>query len=243
MYDSLDNRMRPSRGQRFVLNQDVAGLGGTVRYVRSRVNYDRYFRLPGNFILNLGGEAGNIFGLGGQDIRLSERFYLGEPRFRGFAIRGVGPRVVRKYRDADGNLSTDRKTWSDDALGGRNYYLGRAEVEVPLGSAGREMGLRPSIFVDVGALWNVKVPELLDIPNKSTTVCTDPNNPTTCTTTSTTGFKEFAYGNSSSPRVSVGVGVSWNSPFGPFRFDLAKAIKSVEGDDTQIFQFNVGTQF
>ena len=42
---------------------------------------------------------------------------------------------------------------------------------------------------------------------------------------------------------SIGVGVSWNSPFGPFRFDLAKALKKVEGDETQIFQFNVGTQF
>ncbi len=243
MYDNLDNRLRPSRGQRLVINQDIAGLGGTVKYVRSRINYDRYFRLPGNFILNIGGEAGNIFGLGGQDVRLSERFYLGEPRFRGFAIRGVGPRIIRKYRDSDGNLATDEKQWSDDSIGGKNYYLGRAEVEVPLGSAGREMGLRPSIFVDVGALWNVTVPELLDIPNKTTTVCTDPAKPETCTTTTTTGFKEFAYGNSSAPRVSVGIGVSWNSPFGPFRFDLAKAIKTVEGDDTQVFQFNVGTQF
>jgi outer membrane protein insertion porin family len=59
----------------------------------------------------------------------------------------------------------------------------------------------------------------------------------------TQGFKEFAYGNSASPRVSVGIGVSWNSPFGPFRFDLAKVLKKVEGDDTQVFQFNVGTQF
>ena len=243
MYDSLDNRQRPSRGQRLVINQDIAGLGGTVKYVRSRVNYDTYFRLPGGFILNLGGEAGNIFGLGGQDIRLSERFYLGEPRFRGFAIRGVGPRIIRKYRDSEGNFSDDRDNWGDDAIGGKNYYLGRAEVEIPLGSAGREMGLRPSIFVDVGALWSVKVPELLDIPNSTTTTCTDPNDESTCTTTTTTGFKEFAYGNSAAPRVSVGLGVSWNSPFGPFRFDIAKAVKTVEGDDTQVFQFNVGTQF
>ena len=57
------------------------------------------------------------------------------------------------------------------------------------------------------------------------------------------GFKEFFLGNSPSPRVSVGIGVSWNSPFGPFRFDLARVLKKVEGDDTQVFQFNVGTQF
>ena len=62
-------------------------------------------------------------------------------------------------------------------------------------------------------------------------------------TDTTLGFVEEAYGNSASPRISIGIGVSWNSPFGPFRFDLAKAVKTVEGDDTQLFQFNVGTQF
>jgi len=57
------------------------------------------------------------------------------------------------------------------------------------------------------------------------------------------GFEEVFLGNSPSPRVSVGIGVSWNSPFGPFRFDLAKALKTQPGDDVQLFQFNVGTQF
>ena len=38
-------------------DQDFAGLGGSVKYLRTRVNYDRYWRLPANFILNIGGEA------------------------------------------------------------------------------------------------------------------------------------------------------------------------------------------
>jgi outer membrane protein insertion porin family len=44
-------------------------------------------------------------------------------------------------------------------------------------------------------------------------------------------------------RVSAGVGVSWASPFGPIRVDLAKAIIKSQYDNTQIFQFNFGTQF
>jgi outer membrane protein insertion porin family len=251
VYDNLDNRLRPSRGQRLILNQDLAGLGGSVKYIRSRVNYDRYFPLPAGFILNLGGEAGHIAGFGGRDVRLVDRFYLGEPRFRGFAIRGVGPRIIRKPRAAvvddpatpeqEDAISTDPNQWVDDAIGGKLYYLGRAEVEIPLGSGGRELGLRPSAFVDVGALWNVNFPGLIDQRTTSTEVCS--GTPPTCQTVITQGFVEQAFGNSSSPRVSVGIGVSWNSPFGPFRFDLAKALKKVEGDDTQIFQFNVGTQF
>ncbi len=251
IFDNLDNRVRPTRGQRLVFNQDFAGLGGNVRYLRTRVNYDIYFRLPANFILNLGGEAGNIFGLD-QEIRLTDRWFLGEPRMRGFGIRGVGPRVIRKPRDFDGNIIEDPDTFVDDAIGGENYYLGRAEVEIPLGSGGAELGLRPSVFVDIGAVWKVQTPDLIDQPNTTTDfpildaegnpVLDADGNPTFNTVT-TPGFKEFFFGNSASPRISVGLGVSWNSPFGPFRFDVAKAIKTVEGDDTQIFQFNVGTQF
>jgi outer membrane protein insertion porin family len=56
-------------------------------------------------------------------------------------------------------------------------------------------------------------------------------------------FKEIYYGNSWKPRVSVGFGVSWNSPFGPLRIDIAKALVKQKGDDTKLFSFNVGTQF
>ena len=256
--DTLDNRLRPSRGQRFILSQDLAGLGGSVKYLRTRVNYDRYWRLPANFILNIGGEAGNIFGWGGADVRLVDRSFLGEPRFRGFGIRGVGPRVLRYFRDGvdtdaatpgvQDTLIIDRDRAQDDAIGGQNYYLGRAEVEIPLGSGGRELGLRPSIFVDVGALWQVEEPELIDQPTTQVPLVDGDGNPVLDANgnpilQTNPGFKEFFLGNSPSPRVSVGIGVSWNSPFGPFRFDLARVLKKVEGDDTQVFQFNVGTQF
>ena len=241
--DTLDNRMRPSRGQRFILSQDFAGLGGSVKYLRTRVNYDRYWRLPANFILNIGGEAGNIFGWGGEDVRLVDRFYLGEPRFRGFGIRGVGPRIIRKsYNKVTDTVDTNKDNWFSDAVGGQSYYLGRVEVEVPLGSGGRELGLRPSVFVDVGALWDVTFPDLYTKADNIVEQACDANGQN-CVDYTTPGFIEEAYGNSASPRVSIGVGVSWNSPFGPFRFDLAKALKKVEGDETQIFQFNVGTQF
>jgi len=44
-------------------------------------------------------------------------------------------------------------------------------------------------------------------------------------------------------RLSAGVGVSWASPFGPIRVDLAQAILKDQYDHTQIFQFNFGTKF
>jgi len=248
-YDTRDNRMRPTRGQNFTINQDIAGLGGSVKYLRSVARYDVWFPLPAGFILNVGGEAGNIFGLGNDDVRLTDRFFLGEPRMRGFAIRGAGPRVIRKYFNGpDGGENPDRDQWLDDSIGGKNYYLGRAEIEIPLGSGGRELGLRPSVFVDVGALWSVRQPELINRQTEQVPVLDEAGKPVLDedgkpVTRTETGFKEYFVGDSSSPRVSVGFGVSWNSPFGPFRFDIAKALRKVEGDDTKVFQFNVGTQF
>ena len=56
-------------------------------------------------------------------------------------------------------------------------------------------------------------------------------------------FREVFLGNSSSPRITIGAGVNWNSPFGPFRIDFAHTIRKVEGDDDKTLTFNVGTQF
>src|SRR5690606_1854388 len=50
-------------------------------------------------------------------------------------------------------------------------------------------------------------------------------------------FKEFFLGDTPKPRISVGFGVNWNSPFGPFRIDVAKALVTVPGDDTKLVTF------
>jgi outer membrane protein insertion porin family len=44
-------------------------------------------------------------------------------------------------------------------------------------------------------------------------------------------------------RVSVGVGVSWKSPFGPIRADFAKPVAKEDYDQTESFRFNFGTRF
>lgn len=47
----------------------------------------------------------------------------------------------------------------------------------------------------------------------------------------------------SSVRASVGVGLSWRSPFGPVRADLSKAVLKEDYDQTETFRFNFGTRF
>lgn len=281
VYDDRDNRLRPTRGQSFVLSQEFAGLGGSVSYLRTRANATKHMRLFGDFILSAYAEGGYIvpFGnngvqAGADRVRLTDRFFLGEPQMRGFDIRGVGPRVIR-YTNVDLSdtrnpvVATDRRSRIDDALGGRAYYQGRLEVDIPLGTGARELGLRPSIFMDVGSVFNVRTPQLTTLNSFRDT---DGNFKTLCRNQTTgatqfgtqaivnnvpTGefsecpvgfagirpFDERFLGDSISPRLSVGAGVNWNSPFGPFRIDLAYALLREEGDDTKLLTFNVGTQF
>lgn len=263
-YDNLNNRIRPSAGQRIVFSQDFAGVGGSVRYLRSSINAKKYWGLGKGFIFSVSGEGGHIMGLG-QNIRLTDRFFLGEPQIRGFGIRGVGPRVVRTFYDITTGLPATGDNDTDDALGGKTYYLGHLELELPLGSGGRELGLRPSLFVDAGAVWGSRSPALTGLDSfrvngtgalNYQVRCRDASG-NTSTVLNTTGacatgqtlvsaippFTEEYFGNSAKPRVSVGFGINWNSPFGPFRIDIAKALLKEPGDDTKLFSFNVGTQF
>ncbi|MAM34253.1 MAG: outer membrane protein assembly factor BamA [Micavibrio sp.] len=48
---------------------------------------------------------------------------------------------------------------------------------------------------------------------------------------------------SGSLRAAAGVGLSWRSPFGPIRFDLATPYLEEEEDETEIFRFSFGTTF
>ena len=304
VYDSLNSRLRPTAGKRLVLSQDFAGLGGDVRYVRSRIEASKYMNLGHNWIFSISGEAGYIAsleksrGAGIDKVRITDRFYLGEPQIRGFDIRGVGPRVRRtnyiNTTDANGvvtaqTLDPDKKNYIDDALGGRAYYLVRFELQPPLSGGIRELGLRPSIFLDVGAVWGVTKPKLTTFPShidpvtnktiydpivtpikdssgrqlyyyvdpttsaQTQTLCATgiPDASGNCVggtannalTSSTPAFDEQFLGDTPRPRVSIGFGVNWNSPFGPLRIDIAKALLHSPGDDTKLVTFNVGTQF
>jgi outer membrane protein insertion porin family len=297
IYSTKDSNLRPTRGFSIGLSQDFAGLWGLgdVAYLKTRLNADKYWRLTNSgFIFSVNAEGGYIYPFenrgsaanGIDDVRLTDRFYLGEGQMRGFDIRGIGPRVQRLQFGTPVIESgvvvnqpiLDRNRIQDDAIGGRAYYLGRAELEIPLGSGAKELGLRPSIFVDAGAVFNVARPLLQSFQAQSVAAAGSTAAALTCPSSSLptaagqplfycigaanaieqtiTGvnvdgtprtqvliFEERFLGDSWKPRLSVGFGVNWKSPFGPFRIDIARALLKQPGDDTKLFTFNVGTQF
>jgi len=277
VFDSLNDRIHPSHGMRFFVSQDLAGLGGSVRYIKSTVEGHQYWNWHG-FIISANLQGGYIQSLesgkgpGTDKVRLTDRFYMGEPEFAGFDIRGLGPRVLRATYNSDGSLNLNRNQVSDDALGGRASYFGRLEAQLPLGNAVKELGIRPSIFLNIGSVFGTKKPALYDtgpggqfrevLNTDGTRLCVDGNPSDTNSLPSQSvpagtncpsglspsgqqipGFKELWLGDTWKPRISIGIGVNWNSPFGPFRIDMAKAIVKRQGDDTKLFTFNVGTQF
>jgi outer membrane protein insertion porin family len=295
IYDTLDNRVRPTRGETATVSLDFAGSGGDTKYVRAVARASKFWPLGRGFIFSLTGQSGFIYGLenappGSDPVQLTDRFFLSENDIRGFDIRGLGPRVVRRYYDtSDPNnpvlFPLDDDSTQDDSLGGTAMYVARAEIEIPMSSAIREMGIRPSVFVDVGSVFGITDPILtsspypngifiptrdvsgnplftqIDAANVVNTVCTptatsivtnpiNPNPPACLPSannspigSSLPPFVEEFYGDTWKPRVAVGVGVNWNSPFGPFRVNIAYDVVSYEGDDPKTFSFNVGTQF
>ena len=86
----------------------------------------------------------------GEDVRIQNRFFVGERQIRGFNNAGIGPRDIL----------------TNDALGGNFYYTGTAEMLFPLGLP-EEVGVRGAIFTDIGSLYEINEsgPEIVD--NKS----------------------------------------------------------------------------
>jgi outer membrane protein insertion porin family len=250
------NAIRATRGQRLTFVQDFAGLGGDVKYLRTRGSATKYWGFGGDWVFSEHGEGGYIHPLTGSPgpgrdaIRITDRFF--GQQLRGFDIRGIGPRILRIPYDLEGNLQEGKERVTA-ALGGRAYYMGRLELELPTNAALRNFGIRPSAFVDFGSVFLLEKP----ITSNTVAVCTppegetgdpitiNPGDPNDCPAdfVRTRGFAERFVGDSPKPRLSVGIGANWTSPFGPIRLDIAQAILTQEGDDTKLFSFNVGTRF
>ncbi len=261
-FDTRNSIIRPTGGRAFYVNQDFAGLGGDVKYIRTRVNFDNYWTPFEGWTLRLSAEAGLIKGIG-QNVKSNDKFYLGGPRLRGFANSAVGPRRPSFFRPQLGGMTDEdyaAQTASDllryapeirgQALGGTKQYISRAEVFFPLGDAALEMGINASAFADVGSLWGADVSkydlgkcdfgesEFTEFHNAYNTAISEGAEPPTFG-----HVTDCVIGDSMSPRASIGIGFSWQSPFGPFRIDLTKALRSQFGDRTQTLQFNIGTTF
>ncbi|MCI6346172.1 MAG: outer membrane protein assembly factor BamA [Succinatimonas sp.] len=105
---------------------------------------------------------------------------------------------------------------SSTSVGGNAFWTATAEfvIPTPLVAEAYKSSVRSAVFFDAGALWDTR--------SKMYTV---------------------DYSDPGKYRTSVGFALTWMSPMGPLSFNVAKAIKKYDGDDTQQFNFNIGSSF
>jgi outer membrane protein insertion porin family len=238
IYNTLDNNKDPSRGVVASLSQDFAGIGGDSNYLRSSVDARSYTPLGGDYVGMIHGQGGYVLSTGnngtsGSGLRILDQFFKGPELVRGFQPSGIGPR--------------DLGSQFQDALGGAMYWGATAEVQFPLSFLPKELGIKAGIFADAGSLWGYKGGTNFNGVNAP--YSGDPGAAHSCPT-GTTGPKgtnanpvDVCLADSGSIRSSTGVSLIWTSPFGPIRFDFAKALTKESYDKTQFFRFSGGTNF
>jgi outer membrane protein insertion porin family len=235
VYNTLDNNKDPTRGLYAVFSQDYAGIGGDSNYLRTSVDSRYYVPLGGDFVGFVRAQGGYVLGTGsngtgGGSLRILDQFFKGPELVRGFQPSGIGPR--------------DLGSQFQDSLGGAMYWGGTAEVDFPLSFMPKDFGLKLGVFADAGSLWGYKG------GTNFTGINAPYDNVNHVCPNGTTGSKgtpanpvDICLADSNSVRSSTGVSLIWASPFGPVRFDFAKALTKEPFDKTQFFRFSGGSSF
>lgn len=140
VYNTLDNNKAPRDGIYAKFQQEFAGVGGDVSFIRTTAEGSIYHEvLPEWGIVGmLKASGGHVMGVG-KRLRINDHFFKGGETVRGFASYGFGP----------------RDSTTGDALGGRYFIAGTAEATFPFPYIPKELGLSGAVFADAGSLWNV----------------------------------------------------------------------------------------
>jgi outer membrane protein insertion porin family len=131
-----------------------------------------------------------------------------------------GPNLVRGFAPAGFGPRDLTPGTNGDALGGTQYWATSLEFQTPLYFAPKDFGMRLAAFADAGMLWGFNAPTFWAQTGESMVVA-----------------------DSTKIRSSVGIGLLWDSPLGPLRFDLAYALTREPYDHPQLFRFGGGTKF
>ncbi len=147
--DYRDSRTEPHEGFLLRLGTDFAGLGGTARYVRTKLDGTYYIPLErftgdADWGIALSAGGGYLAQLGREE-RIIDRFFLGGDNLRGFQSGGAGPHAI-------GTPALGGTT--NDSIGGRLIYTQSTELRFPL-PISADLGLSGRAFVDIGSLSEV----------------------------------------------------------------------------------------
>jgi outer membrane protein insertion porin family len=144
-YSTLDNPKAPTNGFNSQLRQDLAGLGGDVRFMRTTEDFRYYHQLNEDVVSLARAQGGYITGWGGSQVPLIDNFFGGPSMVRGFAPNGFGP------RDLTPGTAMDN-------VGGSMYWATTAELQSNIPGVPAEYGLKAVAFVDAGSVFHYSGP-------------------------------------------------------------------------------------
>jgi outer membrane protein insertion porin family len=222
-YSTLDNNKSPTNGIYVNFGQDFAGLGGDVAYVRSAVDVRSYYEIVSDLVSLVHLQAGDMIGLGGQQVRMLDDFKMGPNLVRGFQPAGIGPRDITPGT-------------TNDNIGGTMYWGASVEFQYPFYFLPKDTGFRGAVFVDSGSVWGYKGETQYPATGEINGIVNGAGGSFYCQC-------GLQYADSPAVRASVGASLIWDSPFGPLRVDFAYPLLKQWYDRTQFFAFGGGTKF
>ena len=95
-YNTLDNNRNPTDGLLVDFQQDFAGVGGDVSYLKTAIDAKYYTPLVSD-IVGLIHLQGGVLNKVGSDLRMLDHFQMGPNLVRGFAPNGIGPRDINPF--------------------------------------------------------------------------------------------------------------------------------------------------
>jgi len=143
----------------------------------------------------------------------------------------MGPNIVRGFANSGIGPRDLTSGTNNDSLGGTKFWGASVEFQTPLYFLPKEIGIKLAAFADAGNVWGYEGPTSWNVTGETMTPGLD---------------------SASNIRSSVGVGLIWDSPLGPLRFDFAYPLKKYCADATlggqicdrtQMFRFGGGTKF
>ncbi len=137
-FDKRNSRYKPSSGFNILIDQDIAGLGGTSYYYTNKFGLNSYKRLTKRFVGAFKLEAGAVNGYNDKYAPLSSNFQLGGNKLRGFKSGKIGPKTGTSY------------------TGGQYYYVTSLETNIDFNFDAYD--ITSTLFLDFGSLWGLENP-------------------------------------------------------------------------------------
>ena len=213
---TLNRGIFADRGTSSQVSLEAAVPGSGLEFYKVRYAGETYFPISNSWTLRLRTELGYGDAYGDTTaLPFYEHFFAGGfGSIRGFENSTLGPRTTPPL-DLEGNPIC----WRDpcgDPFGGNLQIEASAELIFPLPFVEDNRQFRPSLFLDVGNVFNTRCPRI---------------------SVNCFGF------DTEEIRYSTGFSVTWLTGMGPMSFALVKAFNTKDYDEEEAFQFELGKTF